>query len=307
MSRLNVRRAVAATSLSVLAVSGLAACGSDDSDNADNGTDSSQSGDSGDSDDSGDSGDAVDDSRFGVAEGEEVAVEEFAAAYGDAIDQMDTAAVTMETTTGSTTSSLEGVVAFDAESPEMELEGEFAPGMSGTMILVDNVMYIPADATGSQYVSLDLGAAGNPLGQSFKAAYDGESAQELFETAATGVVSQGEEEVDGSTVDTYEVTIDAVASLEALGLGDLAAAGGSDLPEEFTYVVGFDEDGNVVRYDQTIPSIGAQPGLTQSITYSNFGVEVDVEAPDPSTVTDGADLFGGGIPDSSGGSSGSNG
>ncbi|MFW6775198.1 hypothetical protein ACOACO_13010 [Nocardioides sp. CPCC 205120] len=303
MSRFNVRRAVAATSLSVLAVSGLAACGSDDSDNADNGNDSSQSDDSGDSEDSGD-GDAVDDSRFGVAEGEEVPVDEFAEAYGEAIDQMDTAAVTMETTSGGTTSVLEGVVAFDAESPEMEMEGEFAPGMSGTMIMVDNVMYVPADATGSQYLSIDLGAGGNPLGQSFKAAYDGESAQQMFETAATGVVSLGEEEVDGATVDTYEVTIDAMASLEALGMGDLAAAGGADMPEEFTYVVGFDEDGNVVRYDQTIPSIAGQPETTQSMTYSDFGIEVDVEAPDPSTVTDSTEMFGGGTGSGAGGSGG---
>ncbi|WP_028473554.1 hypothetical protein [Nocardioides alkalitolerans] len=276
MTRFNVRRAVAATTLGVLAVGGLAACGSDD----DGGSTASDSS-SDDSSQDGDAEEADPETDEGPAEGDEVEPTAFADMYADAMEQMGSAAVAVDAT-GAAPVTSEGVISFDPENVQMELTTETA-GQSSEVLLVDDVMYVGDGAGG--FFSLPLDDPNNPFAKSFSISFDAEANRELFATAANSVVYTGTEDVDGSEVDVYEVEMDALASLEAQGLTELTEAV-PDFPETLTYTAAFDDDGNLVQVVTTIPSIAGAPESEQTITYSDFGTDVDVQAPDPSTVQD---------------------
>lgn len=274
MTRFNVRRAVAASTLAVLAVGGLAACGSDDgSDGASSGDDSTQT-------DEGEGGDA-EETPAGPAEGDEVDPAEFADMYADAMEQMGSAAVTLDAT-GAVPVTSEGLISFDPEDMQMELTTE-TQGVSSEVLLVDEVMYVGDGAGG--YFSLALDDPNNPFAQSFAISFDAEKNRDLFATAANSVVYTGTEDVDGTEVDVYEVEMDALASLEAQGLGELGESV-PDFPETLTYTASFDDEGNLVRIVTVTPPMGGAPETEQTMTYSDFGTEVDVQAPDPSTVQD---------------------
>lgn len=286
MSPLKFRRTVAAMSLSALAVGGLAACGSDDSADGDTSSASSESADAG---DDGAEEDASG-SQFGVEEGEEVDPTEFADANVAALESVDSAALEMITTTGGTEVTMTGVSNLDPDNLLMRVESEEA----GELLVVDGVMYLPQAPGSDQYLSVDLDDPSNPLGATFSVIADPEASAQAYSTAATSIVYTGNVDVEGVEVETYEATIDSATFYETLGLADLAALiDEGAIPPEFQQTVGFDGEGRLVRIEQTVPETDVVPETVSRTTYSDFGVEVDVTAPDPANVTPYAEAFAG--------------
>lgn len=291
MSHLKIRRTVAALSLSALAVGGLAACGDDgDSGSSNGGSSSSEAGSSDGEEGGSDEGAASGESMFGVAEGEEVDPTEFADANAEALASIESAAIEITTTTGDTEVTMEGVSTFDPENLNMQIESDEA----GEIRVVDGVMYLPQGPGSDQYFSLDLSDPSNPLGATFGAIADPEASAQAYSTAATSITYSGTTDVDGTDAESYDVTLDAAAFYESLGLADFAALiDQGALPPEFTQVVAFDDEGRVVLVEQLVPETAQVPETKTRTTYSDFGVEVDVEAPDPADVTPYAEAFAG--------------
>lgn len=281
MTRLNVRRAIAATSLSVLAVTGLAACGSDDSDSGSDDNSSSSSEESpGDdeSSDEGGSGEAgtVEGSSFDVEEGEEIDPAEFAEFYLDASLAGGTAAVEQTTVSAGSTVTMSGEQVLDLEDPQLRLTGEFAPGQEGDLIMIDGVMYMPIAENGG-YVSMALDDPTNPFASAFALLGSPEKNEQILAEASQTVTYTGVADVDGVSTETYEVVLDPSVMFEVLGLADMAATGA--LPPEFTQTVSIDSEGRVVELAQVQPATDLTPETETIQSYSDFGLEVTIEAP----------------------------
>lgn len=77
-------------------------------------------------------------------------------------------------------------------------------------------------------------------------------------------------------------TIDLAKAGTQLGLGanDLSKLSTSTIPFEAT----LDGEGRLTRYALTIPAIGGEPATEMDMTYSDFGVPVDVKAPAASEI-----------------------
>ncbi|MDT9592620.1 hypothetical protein RDV89_06060 [Nocardioides zeae] len=281
MSHLKIRRTVAALSVSAVAAVGLAACGSDDSDSSNGG-----SGENSSQDEGGDEAETEGDTGIdGAAEGDEVDPAAFSEAYADAAAAVETARIDQVTEAGGQEQSQTGVARFDPENLEMELEITTG-GQTQTALVVDGTMYIAVDPSGSQYASVDLTDPSNPLGASITVIADQQKTAQAFGEAATSITYDGVVDVDGVEAQEYTTTIDTAAYYTSLGLDDFAAlVEQGQLPEELTQLIAFDEEGRVVRTTQDVPATGGVPESSTTTTYSDFGVEVDVEAPDPSTVT----------------------
>lgn len=276
MTRLNVRRAIAATSLSVLAVTGLAACGSDDdsSTNDDSSSSSNSSDDEG-SDDEGSDDGTVEGSSFDVEEGGEVDPAEFASFYLEASTAGETAAIEQTTTVDGATTSLSGEQVLDLENPELRLTGDFGAG-EGELVIVDGTMYLPI-AEGGQQVSLSIDDPNNPLAQAYALLGSPDKNEQILAEASTSVTYTGVEEVDGVSTETYDVVLDPAVMFEILGYGELATPGA--LPEEITQSVAIDSEGRVVELAQVTPATDLAPESEMVQSWSDFGRDVTIEAP----------------------------
>lgn len=271
MKSLRLRRVVAALSVSAVAGFGLVACGSDDSGN-DN--DSSESGDAdadADADADGDAGSAP----FDVAEGEGINPSEFADFYAEAATIEESAAVEMVTTAAGQTITYTGVTTFDPDDIRASYSGD-----QGEMIIVDNVLYTQLDPSSDQFVSIELDDPSNPFGQAFSASSRPEKAAQALGNSAQSVTYTGVTEVNGADAYTYDVVVETAAFYQALGLTDFAdLVDQGYVPTELEQTVSFDEEGRVVRTEQFVEGTDQTPESSTEITYTEFGVEVDVEAP----------------------------
>ncbi|MDR6176492.1 hypothetical protein QE364_001204 [Nocardioides zeae] len=276
MTRLNVRRAIAATSLSVLAVTGLAACGSDDdsSSNDDSSSSSNSSDDEGSGDEGSDDG-TVEGSSFDVEEGEEVDPAEFASFYLDASTAGETAAIEQSTTIDGATTTMSGEQVLDLENPELRLTGDFGAG-EGELVIIDGTMYLPI-AEGGQQVSLPIDDPSNPLAQAFALLGSPDKNEQILAEASTSVTYTGVEEVDGVSTETYDVVLDPAVMFDILGYGDLSATGA--VPEEITQSVAIDSEGRVVELAQLSPATEVAPETETVQSWSDFGRDVTIEVP----------------------------
>ena len=280
MTRLNVRRAIAATSLSVLAVTGLAACGSDD-DSSNNDDSSSSSNENSGDEGSGDEGDGgsddgtVEGSSFDVEEGGEIDPAEFASFYLEASTAGETAAIEQTTTVDGATTTMSGEQVLDLENPALRLTGDFGAG-EGELVVVDGTMYIPI-AEGGQQVSLPIDDPSNPLAQAFALLGSPDKNEQILAEASTSVTFTGVEEVDGVSTETYDVVLDPAVMFDILGYGDLSATGA--VPEEITQSVAIDAEGRVVELAQVSPATDVAPETETVQSWSDFGRDVTIEAP----------------------------
>lgn len=277
MTRLNVRRAIAATSLSVLAVTGLAACGSDD-DSSNNDDSSSSSNESSGDEGSGDEGSGdgtVEGSSFDVEEGDEVDPGEFASFYLEASTAGETAAIEQSTTTDGATTTMSGEQVLDLENPELRLTGDFGMG-EGELVMIDGTMYLPIGEGGAP-VALDIDDPNNPFAQVFALLGSPDKNEQILAEASTSVTFTGVEEVDGVSAETYDVVLDPAVMFDILGFGDLSATGA--VPEEITQTVAIDAEGRVVELAQLQPATEMTPEVETVQSWSDFGRDVDIEAP----------------------------
>ena len=277
-------RRLGSAALVITLGAGLTACSGDEP------TDSSSATDEG-AEDGAD--EATDDSPEATADAEEPAqasLEEFSAAefYPAVMEALREA----ETFTFSTTSGAEGQATtmsgqarFGDDGVEMTASSTGAQAME--IILLDQVMYMksPDMGTGDKYLEIDLSDPSSLFGMLGKAT-DPEVMFQALETPEK-LELLGEEEVDGVVTHHYRITIDPADYLKAMEFPDAMK---EFLPKQMVTEMWVDGDNLPRKFAQTIetpsPAGGEPVPSTTEGTYSDFGVDVDIEAPSADQISE---------------------
>ena len=270
---------------------GLAACGDDSG-----ASDSSSSGTEGSSDASAD--ESTDESTDAAAEEPaeeseapaeaslaELSVEDFYPSVMGALRDAETFA--FETTSGAAGQSqvMSGEARFSDAGVEMKASSTGAQAMD--MILVAQAMYMksPDLGTGDKWLKIDLSDPNSLFGMIGKAT-DPEVMFKAMETPKK-LELIGSEEVDGVETNHYRITLDPSQYLEAM---EFPAAMADMLPKEMVTEMWVDADNLPRKFAQTmeLPGAGGAQGTSSTTegTYSDFGLDVDVQAPPASEVTE---------------------
>jgi hypothetical protein len=159
-----------------------------------------------------------------------------------------------------------GDVDYTATPPNMQMSMELGPESVG-MLLIEKIMYVQSSQAGGKYIAFDLDDPANPLGSGLSERLDPAGSVEAFTKAVTSVTSSGSEDVDGRTLDRYELTVD-TTKLTDDGSGSTAA-----LPPEVTMVVWLDDE---ERMAKTSMELGP---VQYDATLSDFDKPVELEAP----------------------------
>lgn len=278
MSRALLRRSAAAA-LTTLMLSALVACGGDDEpDAADDTASPSESASSAESPATEETEETADE----PAEGESMSPAEFTDLYRAAFDEATTAHIEMNASSAAGDMTGEGEADYTTTPPSMSMtmSGAMMGGADAEVRMLDGVMYMKMAMLGDKWIKFDLNDPSNPLGTAFADQMDPRAMMDTFEKGVTAATYVGEEDVDGETMRRYEVVLDTAVLLESLDPKVRAQAEGS-MPDSVTYDLWFDEDGLYRRMDF---DLGANAGST-SMTFSDWGEPVSIEAPDPSEVT----------------------
>lgn len=295
MTRSTVRRVVAAATLSTVAVAGLVACGSDDTENASD----SSGGTSAAPDASDAADDAAGDGATARAEGDEVPTDEFLELYTAAYAEQTSAQMAMELSGAGTAGvalTAEGAVDYSTTPPQLAMTMEMA-GEPLDMRIVDGVLYMGSPEfsdLGAQWLRIDItdpdsAAAIGIDPDQFTQGLDPAAMEELFTAAVRTVTYGGSQDVAGETLERYDVVMDGAAAAETFGLSESEAA--AALPETLEYSVWFDGEGLVRQLDMVMPDPATGEDSTITITFDEYGAEVDVAAPPAAETLDFADLL----------------
>jgi hypothetical protein len=215
----------------------------------------------------------------------ELSVEEFYPSVMAAMRDAET--FTFETVSGSAGQSqtMSGQARFSDAGMEMKASSSGAQAME--MILVGKAMYMKsADlGTGDKWVKIDLSDPNSLFGMIGKAT-DPEVMFKAMESPKK-LELIGTEDVDGVSTNHYRITMDPTSYLEAM---DFPAAMADMMPKELVTEMWVDGDNLPRKFAQTIevPATGggAATSSTTEGTYSDFGTDVEIEAPPADEVTE---------------------
>ncbi|HYF71820.1 MAG TPA: LppX_LprAFG lipoprotein [Nocardioides sp.] len=279
MTRLTaVRRNLAAAAAVPLLLTGLAACGEDGGDQA--------------TDPAGDSaaGAAL---LAGLQTGDEVDPGEFVDLVVDGLEASTTAHLTMTTSMGKTGEmTAEGDVDYTAEPVAMAMTMSM-PMMGGSpadIRFVDGIFYMSlGQMTDGKFWKLDPSDSSSPLGDlgSMLDGLDPRATMERVEPAIDTVTYDGEEDVDGRTLDRYELTVDTAALAEAM---DAPAAAMAQLPDTVSYDLWLDEEHRMAQTTMELPIQGSTAVVEMSM--DDWGKDVSIEAPAADQITELPDMLG---------------
>lgn len=199
----------------------------------------------------------------------------------------DAETFTFETVSDSAgqTQTMSGQARFSDAGMEMKASSTGAQAME--LILVDKAMYMKsADlGTGDTWVKIDLSDPSSLFGMIGKAT-DPEVMFKAMESPKK-LELLGSEDVDGVATNHYRITLDPTRYLEAM---EFPAAMADMLPKELVTEMWVDGDNLPRRFAQTIevPGVGggAAASSTTEGTYSDFGTDVEIEAPPADEVTE---------------------
>ena len=268
---LAVRRVAAAT-VSVLALGGLAACGDDSGDGDADATDST-------SQVAGETGD--------LEEGDEVDAAEFVRTVTDGLEASTTAHIAMTMSLGSAGEmNAEGDIDYTSTPPEMAMTMT-SPMMGGDMDIrmVDGIMYLSmGQLTRGKFIEIDPADTKGPLADmgmdGLLDQMDPGKALAGMEEGISKVVFLGEED----DLDHYELTVDLQKMLDQMG-SDLPPAAESEMPESVSYDLWLDDEGRFTKLSMDELPMGGADG-SMELTVSGWGEDVDIEAPADSEVTE---------------------
>jgi hypothetical protein len=260
---------------------GLAAC-SDDSGS----TDSTSSA----TDESADDGTTTDAGADETEEPAEASLTELSAGefYPAVMDAMREAETfSFETTSDSAgqAQTMTGQARFGGDGVEMKASGSGAQSME--MILIDQAMYMksPELGMGDKWLKIDLSDPSSLFGMIGKAT-DPEVMFKAME-APKKLELVGTEDVDGVEANHYRITLDPTQYLKAM---EFPAAMADMMPDELVTEMWVDAENLPRKFTQTmeIPAAGgAKPTTTTTEgSYSDFGTDVEIEAPPSSEVTE---------------------
>ncbi len=180
---------------------------------------------------------------------------------------------------------MSGQARFSDAGMEMKASSTGAQAME--LILVGKAMYLksPDLGTGDQWVKIDLSDPNSLFGMIGKA-----TDPEVMFTAMESpkkLELLGSEDVDGVSTNHYRITLDPTQYLKAM---EFPAAMASMLPQELVTEMWVDGDNLPRKFAQNldVPAVGGGAGSTSTTegTYSDFGTDVDIEAPPADQVTE---------------------
>ena len=230
---------------------------------------------------------------------EELGSAEFYPAVVEALQEAETFAFASSTTSedaATPATSIEGVMRYDDEGVDLRASSTGPQPLE--MLVVDRVLYLQGeglDLGEKSWLKVDLDEESESLFGFLAKATDPEL---LFRAMAEPrrFALVGPEQVDGVATHHYDVVVDTAAYAEAI---ELPAFMAEYLPEEIGIQMWVDGDNRPRRFLQqietTIPggSSGAATATsTTEGTYSDYGLEVELEAPPAAEVTEDAALTG---------------
>ena len=266
---------------------GVSACGGDDSGSGDTSSaGSEESSDSGtaDSADTTDAGD-VESEAPEEASLAELSAEDFYPSVMAALKEAGSFTFTTTSDAAGQAQEMTGQARFGDDGVAMKASGTGAQAME--MILLDKAMYMKSAAlgTGDKWLKIDLSDPNSLFGMIGKAT----DPEAMFKAMQSPKKLEliGSEEVDGVETNHYRITMDPTSYLEAM---EFPAAMADMLPKELVTEMWVDADNLPRKFAQTIEVKAAGGGQSTASntegTYSDFGTDVDIEAPPADQVTE---------------------
>ena len=216
---------------------------------------------------------------------EELSGEEFYPAVMAAMREVETFSFTTVTDSAGQSQTMTGEARFGDDGIEMKASSEGAQAME--LILLGQAMYMksPELGAGDKWLKIDLSDPDSLFGMIGKAT-DPEVMFKALE-APEKLELVGSEDIDGVATNHYRITLDPAQYLEAM---EFPAAMAGMLPKELVTEMWVDADDLPRKYTQTmeVPAVGGGKPTTSTTegTYSDFGADVEIEAPPASEVTE---------------------
>jgi hypothetical protein len=275
MARPSLARRLGAASLLTTLVLTSASCGGDDG-TATDGSSSSETSDS------------TDDSEEASGDLEELSADEFYPAVMAAMQEAESMAFNITTSGGTSSTEMSGVMEYAEEGIAMQASSTGAQAME--MVMLEKILYISGAGLplpdGKTWLKVDMTDPDSLFGQLGKSTdpslmFKAMEAPKEFELLGT-------EEVDGVETNHYNVVMVTASYAEAL---DLPAEMAKFLPKEIGMDMWVDGDNRPRKFHQEleVPSMSGSGTPTKSTiegTYSDFGTDVDIEAPPAAEVAD---------------------
>jgi hypothetical protein len=263
---------------------GATACSGDSSSDKDSSSadSSSAADDSADTsaDDNGDSSDSSTDAPY------ELSAADFYPTVMSALKDSESFAFESTSTAGGQTSTITGQARFGDSGTEMKASSSGAQALE--LIMLDQVVYMktPLLGAGDKWIKIDLAKTDNPMFGMLAKATDPEAMFQAMQ-APKKLELVGAEELDGVATNHYRITMDPDAYMKAMGFPSQMS---SFLPDELVTEMWVDGDNLPRKFTQTVetPAMGGSKPTTVTTEglYSDFGLDVDIEAPPASETTD---------------------
>jgi hypothetical protein len=267
---LTLRAAAAAVAVPTL-LTGVVACGSDAA--------------------SGEGTSAADAAEDLPGEGEEVDPGDFMDDVKEGFEASTTAKMAMSIDFGTGAMEGDGELDYTTDPPNLTMtldEGAMGIGAMD-MRLVDGILYMNLGSLSQdKFVRFDLDDAESlpPGMDQLEGQMDPLAAFEDMEDALTSVTFVGTEELEGDEVNRFEVTVD-TTKMETME--ELPAEAG--VPEELSYDLWLDGDYRMRKADLTMAlEAGPVSEVSTVYTLSDWGTEVDIEAPPEDEVMDSSEM-----------------
>ena len=204
---------------------------------------------------------------------------DFADRLKTAAKAITTARFTMSMDLGGQTVYAKGALDMTGERPAMQLTMDLTGmGTPSEMRLVEGIMYVEAPGTNGKFVKMDLSDPNGPLAGYGDALtdYDPQSMiNSMSPDAFRKVTDLGSQSVDGQQLERYRITLDTAAVTKMFQ--NLPST--SSLPRSVTYDLWLDGQSRLARFKMLLKGVSAV-----TATYSDYGADVNITAPDPSHV-----------------------
>ena len=268
---LAARRTLAAAALAPLLTAGLVACGSDDG-SASKADDTS----------------SVAPASSELEPGDEVDPDEFVKTVTDGLEASTTAHLTLTVSAGSTgTMKAEGDVDYTSSPPSMAMTMTLPSAAGGDMDvrMVDGLMYMSlGQMTQGKFWKIDPSDPNGPMGAlGMDKLMDQMDPAKALQAMGDGI-SEVEYAGDEDDLHHYTLTVDMKKMLSSMGSGLPQQAQGQ-LPDSVTYDLWLDDEKRFSKMEMDDLPTGAETG-SMEMTVSDWGKDVDIEAPPSSQVTE---------------------
>jgi hypothetical protein len=206
--------------------------------------------------------------------GQQLSGPQFADILKGALDKATTAHMTMDLGGGNGTA--EGDADYTKTPPEAAIKMTVAQlGGDVEVRMVGGKLYMKSPSFGDKWVSASLDDPQSPLG-SLGAQLDMTKTLQTFADAVVSATDEGTENVDGDSLEHYKAAVDTkklVSSLSSSG------ADTGSVPRTMDQDWWFDSDGLLRKFST---DLGGHP---ITVTLSNWGEDVSIEAPPSDQVT----------------------